>query len=88
LGPYTYSEDGGLNYFFYAGNGSEEEGGPGDFDIKFVYTPRLDWGTYNGQQRLYGPYTADPVNSEADDLYPVISDKLGKMLFCSNRENN
>ena len=87
LGPYTYFEEGGLNYFFYASNGSEEEG-PGDFDIKFIYTPRLDWGTYDGKQRLYGPYTADPANSEADDLYPVISDKLDKMLFCSNREHN
>ncbi|HQM98894.1 MAG TPA: hypothetical protein PLR34_07015 [Bacteroidales bacterium] len=88
LGPYTYFEDGGLNYFFYAGNGSDEQEEPGDYDIKFVYMPRSDWTTYGGQQRLFGPYDVSLANSEADDLYPVISDKLGKMLFCSNREND
>ncbi len=87
LGPYTYFEEGGLTYFFYAHNGSEGNEFS-DFDIKFVYTPRLDWGTYNGQQRLYGPYKADPANSEFDDMYPAISDELGKFLFCSNREND
>ncbi|MDD2825260.1 MAG: hypothetical protein PHR05_08735, partial [Bacteroidales bacterium] len=87
LGPYTYSEGGGLNYFFYAHNGSEDNEFS-DFDIQFVYTPRLDWGTYNGQQRLYGPFKADPANSEFDDMYPVISDELGKFLFCSNRQND
>ena len=87
LGPFTYFEGGGMNYLFYAHNGSEENEFS-DFDIQFVYTPRLDWGTYNGQQRLYGPFKADPANSEFDDMYPVISDELGKFLFCSNREND
>jgi len=87
LGPYTYFEEGGINYFFYAGNESEDNQ-TGDFNIQFVYTPRLDWGTYNGQQRLYGPYKVDVVNSDSDDLYPVIGEDLGKFLFCSNREND
>jgi len=87
LGPYSYFGEGGINYFFYADNGSEDTQS-GDFDIQFVYTPRLDWGTYNGQQRIYGPFKADPANSDADDLYPVIGEDLGKFLFCSNREND
>jgi hypothetical protein len=48
LGPFSFGAN-GWNYFFYANNES------GDFDIKFVYTPSLDWGTYDGQQRLSGP---------------------------------
>ena len=49
LGPFSFSGTNGWDYFFYANNES------GNFDIKFVHTPSLDWGTYDGQQRLFGP---------------------------------
>ncbi|HPT31286.1 MAG TPA: hypothetical protein PLW67_05570 [Prolixibacteraceae bacterium] len=81
LGPLTFSDDNGWDYFFYAGNDS------GNLDIKFVYTPRLDWGTYQGQQRLYGPKKVTLVNSAADDGYPALLQDKSRMLFCSNREN-
>ncbi len=59
-----------------------------DFDIKLVYTPRLDWGTYNGQERLSGPVALNAINSDHDDLYPTINQEGTKIYFCSNRENN
>jgi hypothetical protein len=80
LGPFSFGAN-GWNYFFYANNES------GDFDIKFVYTPSLDWGTYDGQQRLSGPSNVTIVNSESDDLYPTINQDKSKLFFCSNREN-
>ena len=80
LGPFSFGAN-GWNYFFYANNES------GDFDIKFVYTPGLDWGTYDGQQRLFGPSNVTIVNSESDDLYPTINQDKSKLFFCSNREN-
>ena len=80
LGPFSFGAN-GWDYFFYANNES------GDFDIKFVYTPRLDWGTYDGQQRLFGPSNVTIVNSESDDLYPTINQDKSKLFFCSNREN-
>jgi hypothetical protein len=81
LGPLSFSDENGWDYFFYAGNDS------GDLDIKFVYTPRLDWGSYKGQQRLYGPSWVTLVNSGADDGYPAILPDKSRLLFCSNREN-
>jgi len=81
LGPFSFSGTNGWNYFFYSNNES------GNFDIKFVYTPSLDWGTYNGQQRLFGPISATIVNSASDDLYPTINQDRSKLFFCSNREN-
>lgn len=80
LGPFSFDID-GWKYFFYANNES------GDFDIKFVHTPSLDWGTYAGQQRLYGPSSVTVVNSISDDLYPTINQDKSKLFFCSNREN-
>jgi hypothetical protein len=80
LGPYSFSE-GGWNYFFYANNES------GHFDIKFVYTTSYDFGTYEGQQRLFGPIKSTSLNSAFDDLYPTINQDRSKLLFCSNREN-
>ncbi len=82
LGPYSFFGSDGWDYFFYANNDS------GNFDIKFVYTPSLDWGTYDGQQRLYGPTGATVANSDFDDLYPTINQDKSKLLFCSNREND
>ena len=82
LGPYFFDSSRGLNYFFYANN----EGG--NFNIKFVYTPWLDWGTYNAQERLYGPYSLNFINSSYDDLYPTINQDTTKIYFCSDRENN
>ncbi|MEA1886247.1 MAG: hypothetical protein U9N72_03435 [Bacteroidota bacterium] len=81
-GPYSFSGPHGWDYFFYANNET------GDFDIKFVYTKRLDWGTYEAQERLYGPQNLALVNSDYDDLYPTINQNTSKLLFCSNRENN
>jgi len=82
LGPYTFNGPQGWEYFFYANNEGE------DFDIRFVYTPRLDWGTYNGQERLFGPLALNAINSDKDDLYPTINQEGSKIYFCSNRENN
>jgi hypothetical protein len=80
-GPYTYNGTNGWDYFFYANNES------GDYDIKLVYTTRLDWGTYNAQERLFGPVNVVLTNSEFDDLYPAIHENSSKLMFCSNREN-
>ena len=82
FGPYSFNGSHGWDYFFYANNEGE------DFDIKFVYTPRLDWGTYDGQERLYGPYTLTSMNSENDDIYPTLNQDTTKLFFCSNRENS
>jgi hypothetical protein len=82
LGPYSFFGSKGWDYFFYANNDS------GNFDIKFVYTPRLDWGTYDGQKRLYGPRSVTVANSDFDELYPTINQDTSKLFFCSNRENN
>lgn len=82
LGPLSFFGTNGWDYFFYSNNES------GDFNIKFVYTLRLDWGTWDGQERLIGPNNATVVNSDSDDLYPTITQDKSKLLFCSNRENN
>jgi hypothetical protein len=79
LGPFSFGID-GWTYFFYADNES------GNFDIKFVYNPSLDWGTYDGQRRLFGPTSIAALNSAFDDLYPTIYQDQSKLLFCSNRE--
>ena len=81
LGPFSFSGTNGWDYFFYSNNES------GNFDIKFVYTPSLDWGTHDGQQRLFGPSSVTLVNSTSDDLYPTINQDKSKLFFCSNREN-
>ena len=78
LGPMSYYEY-PYEYFFFATNGE------GEFNINYVYTPRSDW-SYNGLQRLYGPFEASAINSDADDLYPAF-DKLGTLYFCSNRDS-
>lgn len=82
LGPLSFFGTNGWDYFFYSNNES------GDFNIKFVYTRRLDWGTWDGQERLLGPNNAIVANSDSDDLYPTITQDKSKLLFCSNREND
>jgi hypothetical protein len=82
LGPYMFSGETSRDYFFYATNPA------GKFDIKFVYTSWSDWGTYNAQQRIYGPFDVIPANSVYDDLYPAINKDKSRLIFCSNRENN
>ncbi|MBN2419579.1 MAG: PD40 domain-containing protein [Deltaproteobacteria bacterium] len=80
-GPYTFHGDKGRDYFFYANDDA------GNYDIKFIHTPRLDWGTYDGQERLFGPEDVVIINSDHDDLYPVINSDYSRLFFCSNREN-
>jgi hypothetical protein len=80
LGPYTVDATDGYNYFFYA----NDEGG--DYDIRMIYTPRLDWGTFDGQKRLFGPDSLLQINSTSDDLYPVLNYERNKLYFCSNRD--
>jgi hypothetical protein len=82
LGPYSFFGTNGWDYFFYSNNES------GNFNIKFVHSRRLDWGTWDGQERLFGPNNATVANSDSDDLYPTITQDKSKLLFCSNREND
>ena len=79
LGPLTLGRSLGWDYFFY----STDEGG--DFDIRFVYTPWDDWGTYQAKERLYGPVSAVALNSDSDDIYPAFNSDQSKLYFCSNR---
>jgi hypothetical protein len=81
LGPLFCEGIKGTKYFFYAENDS------GNFDIKVIHTPRLDWGTYNAQKRLFGPVNLKGINSDSDDYYPTINADYSQMWFCSNREN-
>jgi hypothetical protein len=81
LGPLFLEGLKGTQYFFYAENDS------GNFDIKVIHTPRLDWGTYQAQKRLFGPVKLKGINSTSDDYYPTFNGDITKMWFCSNREN-
>lgn len=80
LGPFFCEGPKGTQYFFYADNDS------GNFNIKVIHTPRLDWGTYNAQKRLFGPVNLKGINSDSDDYYPTINAEYTQMWFCSNRE--
>jgi len=80
LGPYYYSGPDGIDYFFY----SNDEGG--DFDIKFAWNNRSDFGTYNGNHIINGPSNFLSLNSEKDDLYPCIHKERSELYFCSNRD--
>jgi hypothetical protein len=81
-GPFSFGDSKGWDYFFYANNEA------GNYNIRYVYTPRSDWDTYNGLERLYGPFNATFINSDHDDLYPAINRDTSKIYFCSNREND
>lgn len=82
LGPMFLEGPKGTRYFFYAENDS------GNFDIKVIHTPRLDWGSYQAQKRLFGPVKLKGINSSFDDYYPTLNKDYTQMWFCSNRENN
>lgn len=82
LGPYSFFGSSGLDYFFYADNES------GNFDIKFIWNYRGDFGSYNAKEILNGPHAALSINSGSDDFYPSINQDQTEMYFCSNRENN
>lgn len=78
LGPLSYYQN-PYEYFFYADDSN------GNYNIKFVYTLRNDWGVY-GSQQLIGPFDATVINSAADDSYPVFSSD-STIVFCSNRSS-
>jgi hypothetical protein len=81
LGPLFCEGSKGTKYFFYAENDL------GNFDIKVIHTPQLDWGTYQGQKRLFGPVNLKGINSDSDDYYTTLNEDYTQMWFCSNREN-
>jgi hypothetical protein len=51
-----------------------------------TYTPALDWGTYNGQKRIFGPFPITLNEPDADDLYPTVDQGEGSLIFCSDRQ--
>jgi hypothetical protein len=81
LGPLFCEGPKGTQYFFYASDDS------GHFDIQLIHIPRLDWGTYNAQKRLFGPINLKGINSDADDYRPFPFKIGGKtvVIFSSNR---
>lgn len=86
-GPFSFYSDALVNshsmwYFMYANNKNE------NFDISFAYTDVGDWGHYDSQQIIYGPFEANVLNSDYDDYYPTINSDYSKMYFSSNREQN
>jgi hypothetical protein len=82
LGPFDFWGPQEYSYFFYASNQD------GDFDIKYAFYDKSDFGTYQAREVLQGPVNLDLVNSEYDDLYPNINDEQTQLLFCSNRDND
>ena len=74
FGPYPYWGLGNYEYFFYANNESS------NFDIKFVSVRKGNTDEFNA------PMAIESLNTEADDLYPSISDE-GIIYFCSNKES-
>jgi hypothetical protein len=82
LGPFSFFGPEEYSYFFYANNQG------GDFDIRFAYHLKSDFGTYRAREIISGPDTLMVANSPQDDLYPVITEDQTRMYFCSNRENN
>jgi hypothetical protein len=60
----------------------------GDFDIRFAYHLKSDFGTHDAREIISGPDTLKVINSTEDDLYPVITEDQTRMYFCSNREND
>lgn len=82
LGPFSFFGPEEYSYLFYADNQD------GNFDIRFVYNLKSDFGTYRANHVVNGPVGLDLVNSNMDDLYPSITDDQSQLLFCSNREND
>ncbi len=86
-GPFSFYSDSLINdktwwYFMYANNEN------GNFDIRFAYANNGDWGSYDAQRQILGPFEINALNSESDDFYPTISSDHNKMYFSSNREGN
>lgn len=81
LGPFTFFGPHEYSYFFYANNQG------GDFDIRFAWYLKSDFGTYGANNVVNGPEDLVAVNSDMDDLYPTIREDQTQLLFCSNREN-
>jgi hypothetical protein len=82
LGPFSFYGPEEYSYFFYA----NDQGG--DFDIRFAYHLKSDFGTHDAREIISGPDTLKVINSTEDDLYPVITEDQTRMYFCSNREND
>jgi hypothetical protein len=86
-GPFSFYSDSTVNshtwwYFLYANNET------GNFDIRFAYTDCGDWGHYDSQKQIFGPFEANVLNSGADDFYPTVNTDFSKMYFSSNRGIN
>lgn len=79
LGPHTFWGPAEFNYFFYSDNLG------GDYDIRYTYYLKSDFGTYGGTNTLHGPDTLMVIDSEMDELYPCITEDQSSMYFCSNR---
>lgn len=87
FGPFAFYSDSVHNsftwwYFLYANNES------GNFDIRFAYTDVGDWGHWDSQRQILGPFEATILNSKYDDFYPTINEDFSKMYFSSNRAGN
>lgn len=78
-GPFYHFGDQAYEYFFYANNES------GDFDIKYVSSKKLDFGTYNAQEIINAPESFESINSAYDDYYPCLFNGNKSLVFCSNR---
>lgn len=81
LGPFTFTDNSWWSYLMYA---SHENG---EYNIKFVYTNTQDWGHYDSQEIVYGPYNVKCLNSAFDELYPTKSQN-NEIYFCSNRTDS
>ena len=82
LGPFSFWGPGEYEYFFYADNQG------GDFDIRFAWFLKSDFGSRMTTELVKGPEDLAVVNSDMDDLYPTITEDQSQLLFCSNREND
>ncbi len=87
FGPFLFYSDSLINaktwwYFMYANNKNK------NFDIRFVFANCRDWGSWNSQKQIFGPFEVNVLNSEYDDYYPTINSDYSKMYFSSNRGGN
>lgn len=84
LGPFSFETDTIRKHskwiFLYANNNHDH------FDIQFAYTFVSDWGGWDSQRKIYGPFSAPVLNSSKDDFYPTINKEQSKFYFSSNRD--
>ncbi|MDX8340949.1 hypothetical protein SLH46_17250 [Draconibacterium sp. IB214405] len=83
-GPFSFYSDSLYNsyswwYFMYANNED------GNFDIRIAYTDLGDWGHWDAQRQILGPFKATVLNSQYHDFYPTINEDHSKIYFSSNR---